>query len=314
MYCLGGVLLPVRNFTWDTLPTLLDLVERAKSGSSGGEGPWWRQTFREVLGQPGLDPEANCLLLEEGGELQGFCLIFPELPVGRTVLELETLPHLASSLSEREVLRRAVGRARELGARVVHLCLPQSSPRRELLEQEGFSRVCVYWEMVWRQEQLPPVTLPHGFSVRPFKAGDAPTLTAVQNAAFAGSWGFCPNTVEQIEYRSAMTNTSPGGILFLCHGERVAGYCWTSVAPVGGQTRGLISMVGVAPDYRRRGVGRPVLLAGMEYLRSIGVDDIGLNVDRNNTPAIGLYTSVGFQKVRELNWFEFNVRAAAPGR
>ena len=309
-----GVLLPVRNFTWDILPALLDLVERVRSGRGEGQGPWWRRTFREVLGQPGLDPEANCLLLEEGGEVQGFCLIFPELPVGRTVLELETAPHLVGSLAEREVLRQGVARARELGARVAHLCLPQRSPRRELLEQEGFSRVCVYWEMVWRQERVPPVSLPHGFSVRPLEAGDAPTLTAVQNAAFAGSWGFCPNTVEQVQYRSAMTNTSPRGILFLCHGERVAGYCWTSVAPVEGQTRGLISMVGVVPDYRRRGVGRPVLLAGMEYLRSIGVDDIGLNVDRNNTPAIRLYTSVGFQKMRELHWFEFSLGAAAPAR
>jgi mycothiol synthase len=168
--------------------------------------------------------------------------------------------------------------------------------------------------MVWRQEQLPQVLLPHGFSIRPFKAGDAPTLTAVQNAAFAGSWGFCPNTVEQVEYRSAMTNTSPRGILFLCHGEQVAGYCWTCVVPLGSQTRGLISMVGVLPDYRRRGVGRPVLLAGMDYLRSIGVYDIGLNVDRDNAPALRLYNSVGFQKVRELHWFEINLGAAAPGR
>ena len=78
-----------------------------------------------------------------------------------------------------------------------------------------------------------------GFSVRQFGPGDAPVLTEIQNAAFTGSWGFCPNTVEQVEYRISMANTSPQGILLLNHGDAIAGYCWTCMAFVDGKARGI---------------------------------------------------------------------------
>ena len=63
-------------------------------------------------------------------------------------------------------------------------------------------------------------------------------------------------------------------------------------------------MIGVVPDYRGRGISRTILLASMDYLRSLDVADIGLQVDGSNTPATRLYTSVGFEKVGELHWFE----------
>ncbi len=65
-----------------------------------------------------------------------------------------------------------------------------------------------------------------------------------------------------------------------------------------------MGMIGVVPDYRGQGVSRAILLAGMEYLGSIGVAVIALQVDGSNTPAIGLYTSVGFEKAGEHQWFE----------
>ncbi len=45
----------------------------------------------------------------------------------------------------------------------------------------------------------------------------------------------------------------------------------------------------------------------MQYLKSTGVDDIGLHVDGNDDPAMRLETSVGFENVGELHWFEFQV-------
>ena len=303
--------MPIRSFTWNDLPALLDLVERIKSWQGEGR-ELGRQNFREILGQPGLDPEVNCLLLEDRGQLQEYCLAFPELPVGRAVLELEAGPHLAGGPLESQLLRRAVERARGLGAKVAHLCLPQGSPRHKLLEEQGFSLARTYWEMGWQQELVPPLTLPEGFAIRHFKPGDTLTLTEVQNTAFGGGWGFCPNTVEQIRYRSSMSNTSHQGILFLCHGDRVAGYCWTCVTPGDGQNRGVIGMLGVVPDYRGRRVSQPILLAGMQYLWSIGVHDIGLNVDESNRAAIRLYRSMGFKKAEELNWFELDLLADQP--
>ena len=38
--------------------------------------------------------------------------------------------------------------------------------------------------------------------------------------------------------------------------------------------------------------------------RGRGVKSVKLEVDHQNAPAIGLYTSVGFRKETKLHWFE----------
>ena len=294
----------VRNFTWDDLPALLEFVGKVQAKTEH-DRKFRQQNFKETLGLPGLEPEENCLLLEEGGQIQGVCLVFPEPPIKRAVLALDVSPGVVGGPLEEELLHRAVERCRELNAQVAHLCLGLDSPHTKLVEKEGFHLARVYWDMLWQQEEVPRVEPPAGFAIRPFQPEDAKALTEVQNAAFTGSWGFSPNTVEQIEYRSAMNSTSHRGILFLVNGDRVAGYCWTSIVPADGKTRGVIGMIGVAPDYRGMGVSKPILSASMEYLKFVGTDDIGLHVDGNNTPAIRLYTSIGFNKVGELHWYEY---------
>lgn len=305
--------MPVRNFTWNDLPDVLELVGRVQVQDEKDRKPR-QQNFKETLGLPGLNAEDNCFLLEESGQIQGVCVVFPELPISRAVLALDVAPHIARSSRERKLLRRAVARCGELDARVAHICVGPDTPRSKLLEEEEFYLTRVYWDMVWQQEEPPPVSLPQGYAIRSFQPGDAPALTEIQNAAFNGSWGFSPNTVEQIEYRSSMSNTSYGGILFLVNGEKVAAYCWTCLAPVNGKTRGVIGMIGVSPDYRGKGVSKPILAASLKYLKSAGVHDVGLHVDSRNTPAIRLYTSMGFNKVGELHWYELNLQSVpAPG-
>ena len=304
----------VSNFSGDRLPALLDFVEKGSTWGDRGRA-LGRQTFQQKLGQPGLSPTDNCFLIEDGDQVDGFCLVVPEIPIGRAVLEMEVAPELIGGAHHEELVRRAVGRAGEIGARVFHSCLPNPSPQAGLLQAEGFTLVRTYWDLVWSEEALPNSALPNGFTVHSFQPGDAAELTETQNAAFGGSWGFCPNTVEQIEYRSTMVNVPQQGILFLHNGERTAGYCWTCLAPVDGAIRGVIGMIGVVPEYRGRGISRHILLAGMEFLRSLNVASIGLEVDQTNAPAIRLYNAVGFKKAGERYWFERGVSpAATPNR
>lgn len=295
--------MPVRKFTSDRLSDLIDFAEVNNSWGDKGRD-LGRRTFRETLGQPGFGPEDNCLLLEQDDRIQGYCLLISEPTISRVVLEPKVIPELIGSSQELELVRRALERARDLEAGVAHLCLPDASPQAEVFMREGFSLVRSYLDMVWREDSLPALEVPDGFTVQAFQPGDASLLTEVQNSAFAASWGFSPNTVEQIEYRSSMANTSHKGILFLRHGDKTAGYCWTCLVPVEGSIRGMIGMIGVVPEYRGQGISNSILLAGMEYLRSLDLADLGLQVDGSNTPATRLYTSVGFQTAGELHWFE----------
>ena len=43
--------------------------------------------------------------------------------------------------------------------------------------------------------------LPAGAAIRAAERDDTAALTDLQNAAFAGSWGYAPNTTDEIAYR-----------------------------------------------------------------------------------------------------------------
>ncbi len=173
------------------------------------------------------------------------------------------------------------------------------------LQAAGFSRVHSYWLMRWEGAEPPQSPPLDGFSVRTLQPGEGRLLAAVQNATFGGSWGFSPNTPEQAEHRAGMGVTGTGGILLLEHGDQIAGYCWTfTEALEQGLPIGTVNMIGVQPSYRSRGLSKPILAAGMQHLCGNGVDYVKLDVDSNNATAIGLYTSMGFEKEHELHWFE----------
>ena len=293
----------VRNFTWADLPSLVEFINLARN-LEGDERKVSRASLEEELAQPGLAPEENCFLFDDAKELQAYSILHPELRIGRSVLELGIHPAHTQIGVEREIVRSALARAAGLGARVLHVCVGTSPFWGELLGEEGFSQVRTYWLMQWRQDELPSVEVPQGFLIERFQPGDEERLTQVQNASFSGSWGFCPNTVQEISYRAGMAHSPPEGILLLAHGDDTAGYCWTCVLGDSQNSIGVIGMVGIVPAYRGRGLSKPILLAGMEHLRSRGVEHIRLDVDGENSPALKLYDSVGFSKAQELYWFE----------
>ncbi|PKB80789.1 MAG: hypothetical protein BZY88_08055 [SAR202 cluster bacterium Io17-Chloro-G9] len=171
--------MPVRSYTGDRLSGLLGFVKAARGW--GGQGNDLAQrTFQEMLAQPDLAASNNCFILEEESEVQGFCLVTPELPIGRTVLEIEVAPQIAGSSPERDLLRRGIERARELGARVSHICPLDVDRWAALLAAEGFVHTRTYWDMVWDQEAIPQWQMPQGFAVRSFRPGDASLLAQVQ--------------------------------------------------------------------------------------------------------------------------------------
>ena len=75
----------VRFFTAEWLPSLLDFLEARNSWGDASRG-LGRLTFQQTLAQPGLEPESNCLLLETEGKVQGYCLIPPEVKIGRVTV------------------------------------------------------------------------------------------------------------------------------------------------------------------------------------------------------------------------------------
>ena len=291
----------VRKFTWSDLPPLTQLIGLASSP----EDSWkTEERLAEDLGRPGLLPEDNCTLFGAGVDLVAASLIHPELPIGRAVLEMWLHPaHIEPSLQS-ALVQTGVSQAEGMGSQVLHVCVSPLGPWPALLKKEGLAKVRTYWLMRWQGPELPPVEAPEGLSLEHYRPGDAEELTGIQNAAFGGHWGFCPNTSEEIAYRAEMSISPHDGILLLRNDATTVGYCWTCTLGDAPHSIGVISMIGIDPAHRGKGLSRPVLLAGMEYLRSRDVKYIQLDVDSENTPAVKLYSSIGFKVVEELHWFE----------
>lgn len=294
-----------RSFRWRDLEQWATLFNSI-NGIGDTEKAWDVELAEQFLSQPSCKPEENCFLAEIAGSPVGFAMVSPELPIGRTVASGGVMEQHCNRGVGRTLLDTAVKRATGLGASVLDIQVSADSPAgRHLLESADFRLVRTYCDMRWEGDEVPSAEPPAGFGVRSFVVSqDEEALTRLQNAAFGDSWGFCPNTVEEIEAKLKFKTSDPEGVIFVTHGERPAGYNWTFRAEGPSGSTGWVAMTGVHPDYRRQGIGRTALLAGMRYLSERGVRTIDLEVDGQNSAAIELYGSTGFRRVRETVWYQ----------
>ena len=295
----------IRTFRWEDLERYTHLLNEV-GGITNTEKAYHPDYMRQFLSQPSFEPEKHCFLAESEDTLVGYMLISPEPPLDRVVASGGVLESHRNAGIGLLLLRAGVEHGRELGASLVHSETPANSAAgHHILESEGFYPVKRFWQMRWTGDELPPVELPDGFAVRPFRLGqDEETLTSLQNEAFGQNWGFSPNTVEQISARVRLSRCDPEGIVFVVEGDRVAGYNWTLRESNEAGSTGWVSMTGVHSEYRGKGLGTAVVLAGMEYLRGEGVEGIELEVDSDNTPARELYLKLGYRTVSQTLWYE----------
>jgi mycothiol synthase len=73
----------------------------------------------------------------------------------------------------------------------------------------------------------------------------------------------------------------------------MAGFVWLKVADGDGE----FYVVGVDPDRQRAGEGRRLMNAGFARLAAQSIHSSHLYVDESNTPALALYTSLGFERI-----------------
>jgi ribosomal protein S18 acetylase RimI-like enzyme len=64
---------------------------------------------------------------------------------------------------------------------------------------------------------------------------------------------------------------------------------------------GYISAVMVSPDYRRRGIATKLLMSAIEYVQRRGMRRAVLHAVSTNSPAIGVYSKLGFEPFEEIS-------------
>jgi mycothiol synthase len=171
-----------------------------------------------------------------------------------------------------------------------------------LARSAGFTRFRALFQlrMPLAGRELPSPDFPAGVSVRTFRPGrDEDEWVAVNHRAFAhhpeqGSW-----TRKDLEIREAEPWFDPAGFFIAERDGRMAGFHWTKVHPAGGDNGepiGEVYVVGVDPAQQGGGLGRALTLAGLAHLQRLGLAEVMLYVDESNTPAVKMYTSLGFSR------------------
>ena len=194
------------------------------------------------------------------------------------------------------LVESALDIVREEGGGHVHLWVPKpTAVHDEIAAKAGLQRGRQLLQM---RRPLPvedETDGSAGLAVRPFRPGlDEEAWLVVNNRAFhvhpeQGGWD-----METLRSREEQDWFDPAG--FLLHEEdgRLAGFCWTKVHAEHRPPLGEIYVIATDPDFQGRGLGRRLVLAGLDWLAGQGLGTAMLYVDRDNVAAVRLYESMGF--------------------
>jgi len=210
-----------------------------------------------------------------------------------------------------DVRRRGIGRALVDAAVVasegspegpVILFPPHNSPDAlKFLHAVGFRYDHSLWRFrldPQRQEKLPPLT--SDLSLANYRDDDLLPYIELINTTFLDHPVPLHVTREQIEHIHARSNFDPEAIALLQTSDgTMVGFCVTGEDQHEDPPVGIINLLGVKREFRGRGLGRWLLIWGIDRLRSVGLNTIELGAEADNEQAVQLYRSVGFEAIEE---------------
>jgi mycothiol synthase len=269
-----------------------------------------QQHIAEDLDAPKFFPEKDLFVSETAGNIIGYLSVFYEAEINRVLLDCLVHPQHRRKGIATHLFERAIQHVKKSGISVAQVSIQDTNTAAGQLASRlklTVVRRFLQFKLDICNTHLPDVN-PGGFEIRALQRGEEAKLTELQNRCFAGTWGFNPNTIEDIVYRLNLSDCSAEDVIMAYEDNTPVGYCWTRIIPLTNpdreKNRGLIHMIGVDPEYLQKGIGKKVLLAGLKYLKRTGSRAVGLTVDRENLAARSLYISIGFKKSATLEWFE----------
>lgn len=135
---------------------------------------------------------------------------------------------------------------------------------------------------------------------RPFRPGhDDEAWTTVNNRSFAGHPDQGEEDTATLADRTAERWFDPAGFLVADDPRRpgaLSGFCWTKEhdATEEDPRLGEIYVIGVDPSHQGEGLGRSLVLAGLDHLGGRGIAVANLYVEADNAAALALYDRLGF--------------------
>jgi mycothiol synthase len=273
----------------DELVTAADVAVQGWSESSEPELlDWWRM----------IDLERDSWVLHDDVAIAAYGVV---LPHGET-LELDGFVH-----PERQgrglgawLVARAEERARELGLPKVHAwSLAGDERAHRLFEQAGMHELRRFYRMLIELDAPPPPPeWPDGLRVDTFRLEDAEAFHATLGEAFTDEWSFMQMPYERwYELRVRAPDFDPTLWFIVRDGDEIAAVIRNDPDRSGA---GFVGAIGVLKPWRRRGLGRALLLHTFGEFYRRGQPRIALGVDAENpTGATRLYERAGMHVAYE---------------
>ena len=146
--------------------------------------------------------------------------------------------------------------------------------------------------------------VPGGISLQSYRSGDAPAWIAAFNVSFSDHWGGFSYSdaswarhAASPRFRKEISVVAEAGGVFagICH-------CAPSLNP---REKGLahLHILGVHPDFRRRGLGTCLMLEALGRLRENGFKRVELDMDSLNSKALPIYVQPGFREQEAITMY-----------
>ena len=199
------------------------------------------------------------------------------------------------------LVQGAVDLVRSAGGEVVRLFVPSRAKwMQSAAHHAGFVAVRTVAHMLMPAAvPTPSGKLPSELTLRAIRDGEDQRVLDALNRNWAGTWNFVEIPFEMLQ--EDLERQREGMLLALDSGDRIVATVHAVYEPTeqnpDGNPRAWISNVTVDPAYRKRGIARAMLAAGITHLRARGASSITLGVDANDPAPFRLYRSVGFEVV-----------------
>ncbi len=216
----------------------------------------------------------------------------------------EALPPLLQAIEERAATKKR-------GANLIGYGSEADHALRAAYEGAGYRlmRNSLRMEITLENKASEP-EWPTGFTVRTMREGEDERIYEAHMTSFADSWMFNREPLEIWRHWFIKDAAFDPSLWFLAeHGDDLAGIALTRSAQ-NEAGLGWVRVLGVMPEYRRRGLGQALLRHTFSEYARRGFDRVGLGVDAENpTGAVGVYERVGMHIARTNLLFEKVVRS-----
>ncbi len=235
------------------------------------------------------------LTRDEAGTLVGYA----QASKAQESWAIEYVVHPDHRDANHEVARELLTTTKQLialaGGGDVHLWVKQPDEDDDAIAaEEGFARGPELFQMR-RSLPLEAALASRALKTRPFRVGhDEKAWLALNARAFAehfdqGAWD-----EQTIADRESQPWFDPEGFLLYEEEGHLLAFCWTKVHKDANGEIGEIYVIGVDPDAQGRGLGKSIVIAGLEHLADRAIPVAMLYVDADSDAAISLYRSLGF--------------------